>query len=369
MDSLRYYISPLVTSCGILGFALGGPWVWLGAATFPVLLILDILLPKDFAARNVQAPVVADLALYLQLPLMVGLYAALLIGVRASTIPLDQPAIFAGSLLTIGWLSGVPTLPVAHELMHRRHPLPRRIAQGLSLFYGDPNRDIAHVTTHHLELDTHKDSDTPRRGQTIYGFIVQATRGSYMDAFHQEAQTLRRQGRSPWNLRNRTYQQVILLIGLPLVCFATGGLLAMVVCLGAMMLAKALVEGFNYFQHYGLIREVGAPIEIHHAWNHMGAIVRPLGCEITNHINHHLDGHTPFYKLKPEPDAPQMPSLFLCFLLGLVPPLWFNLIAKPKLKDWDARYASDGERKLAKEANLRANWPAVPKREALSVRA
>ena len=52
-----------------------------------------------------------------------------------------------------------------------------------------------------------------------------------------------------------------------------------------------------------------------------------------------------------------MPSLFLCFLLGLVPPLWENLVAKPKLKDWDLQYATPGERKLAMEANKNAGWP------------
>ena len=34
MDYLRYYIVPLTTGCGALGFLLGGGWVWLGIATF-----------------------------------------------------------------------------------------------------------------------------------------------------------------------------------------------------------------------------------------------------------------------------------------------------------------------------------------------
>lgn len=356
MDALRYYVTPLVTTVGIAGFVMGGPWVWLGASTFLALMTLDIILPSDTAMRRIRFGFAADFPLYLQLPLMLGLYAAFISGVNQGHIDLSSPAQFIGAVLSIGWLSGVPTLPVAHELMHRRHWLPRRFAQGLSTFYGDPNRDIAHVTTHHLELDTHRDSDTPRRGQSIYAFIIQATVGSYSDAVHQEAETQRRQGRSAWDLRNRTYQQIALLLLLPLVVGLTAGPLALAATLLAMIMAKGLVEGFNYFQHYGLIRVEGAPIKIHHAWNHLGAVVRPLGCEITNHINHHLDGHTPFYQLRPEPQAPQMPSLFLCFALGLIPPLWFNLIAKPKLKDWDTRFASPSERELAMQANAKAGW-------------
>ena len=144
---------------------------------------------------------------------------------------------------------------------------------------------------------------------------------------------------------------------LPTVVALAAGPLALAVTILAMIVAKGLVEGFNYFQHYGLIRVEGTPIKIHHAWNHLQAVVRPLGCEITNHINHHLDGHTPFYELRPEPQAPQMPSLFLCFALGLIPPLWFDLIAKPKLKDWDTRFASPEERMLAQQANAKAGWP------------
>ncbi|WP_141056724.1 alkane 1-monooxygenase [Tepidiphilus succinatimandens] len=355
MDTLRYYIVPLVTACGVVGFYFGGDWVWLGASTFPVLMALDILLPKDYAERKVNK-FFADLALYLQLPLMIALYGFFILASREGLINFSNPMQLIGSILSIAWLSAVPTLPVAHELMHRRHWFPRRIAQLLSTFYGDPNRDIAHVATHHIQLDTPLDSDTPYRGQTIYSFVITATVGAIKDAIKVEAEALRRKGKSPWNLANRTYQYVLLLLALPAITAYLGGANAGLVSVASMILAKGLVEGFNYFQHYGLIREIGSPILLHHAWNHMGAIVRPLGVEITNHINHHIDGYIPFYELKPEPQAPQMPSLFLCFLLGLIPPLWFNLVAKPKLRDWDERYATPGERKLAMAANERAGW-------------
>lgn len=356
MDTLRYYLIPLVTACGMFGFYAGGGWVWLGAATFPVLLIFDVLLPRDYAVRRAN-PFFADLTQYLQLPLMIGLYGLLVFGVRDGRIDLSEPSQVIGCILSLAWLSGVPTLPVSHELMHRRHWLPRRMAQLLATFYGDPNRDIAHVTTHHLELDTPLDSDTPYRGQTIYSFAVTATVGSVKDAIRIEAETLRRKGKSPWNLSNRVYQYVVLLIALPGTVAFFGGVAAGLVTIAAMIIAKTIVEGFNYFQHYGLVREIGQPIRLHHAWNHMGPIVRPLGCEITNHINHHIDGYTRFYELRPEREAPQMPSLFVCFLLGLVPPLWFNLVAKPRLKDWDQRYASPRERELAMAANKKTGWP------------
>ena len=360
MDTLRYYLVPLTSLTGVIGFLLGGGYVWLGLATFPVLLVFDILLPADTARRQIRSPFLADLQLYLHVLLMFALYGAFIRSVMNGSNPLTgsgSPWQIAGSLLSIGWLSAVPTLPVAHELMHRRHWFPRRVSQLLNTFYGDPNRDIGHVATHHLHLDTPKDADTPYRGEILYTFVFRASMGSYIDAIHGEAETMRRQGYSPWNWRNRNYQQLAYLAALPAACGYFAGLIACLIAIGAMVLAKALVEAFNYFQHYGLLRVEGSPVLMHHAWNHLGTVVRPLGVEITNHIHHHFDGHIKFYDLIPEPEAPQMPSLFVCFVLGLIPPLWASLIAKPRLKDWDQRFASHAERKLAMAANARAGWP------------
>ncbi|MCX7069639.1 MAG: alkane 1-monooxygenase [Gammaproteobacteria bacterium] len=360
MDALRYYLAPATTLCGVIGFLLGGDAVWLGLATFPVLLFFDVVLPRDESPRSGVVPIVADFALYLHVVLIVALYAAFAWSVHGGQNPLTGPGSLSqilGSLLSLSWLSAVPNLPVAHELMHRRHWLPRRLSQLASAFYGDPNRDIGHVMTHHIHLDTPRDCDTPLRGEILYTFVWRATIGSYADAIRGEASNLRRSGRSPWSWRNRLWQQLALLALPPFACALFAGFRAAVVCVCAIFIAKALVEAFNYFQHYGLQRVEGTPVRLHHAWNHLGSIVRPLGVEITNHIHHHLDSYRRFYDLPPEPKAPQMPSLFLCFLLGLVPPLWFAWVAKPRLKDWDRRFATPAERKLAMEANARAGWP------------
>lgn len=360
MDYLRYYIVPLTTFCGVLGFLIGGGWVWLGASTFLVLLALDILLPKDFAPRNITHRALADVPLYLHVLLMIALHAAFIRSVAIGINPLSGPdalSQIAGSMASLIWLGAVPTVPVTHELLHRRHWFPRAVSTMLNAFMGDPNRDIGHVKTHHIHLDTHRDSDTPLRGESMYAFSWRATVGGYRDAFECERERLLRTGRSPWHWSNRTYQQLAWLIMLPLIVFAFAGAHAAILYAAVLAATKIFLEGFNYFQHYGLVRVEGAPVQKHHAWNHMGMISRPLGLEITNHINHHLDGYTRYYDLKPEPNAPQAPSLFICYLCSLIPPLWFRLIIQPLLKDWDQRYASPAERKLAMQENARAGWP------------
>ncbi|MGH7803418.1 MAG: xylene monooxygenase, partial [Candidatus Binatia bacterium] len=110
-------------------------------------------------------------------------------------------------------------------------------------------------------------------------------------------------------------------------------------------------------QHYGLLRVEGTPILPHHSWNHLTLLDRALAYEITTHSEHHLDPTAPFHRLKPHPEAPQMPSIIYCFVLSLIPPLWDRLIAMPRLRDWDLHFASLGERKLGLTANARAGWP------------
>lgn len=360
MSILRYYVMPGTTFVGALGFVIGGNWIWLAAATYVILMAIDVILPSDTKARNFKGPKwQADLPLYLQAPAMIALYAAFLWWV---THGFNAAAPFAelqviGAVLGIGWLSAVPTLPIAHELWHRRHWFPRLVARLIGTFYMDPAKDVGHNLGHHIYIGTSKDADTPERGQSIYRFVVKARLASWRDTFNASAESLRRRGRSPWNIRNVSYQQILLPIALAIFCFAIGGPLAGGIAVASMVAANFYMEGLNYMQHYGQIRTEDEDIQLHHAWNHLGAVVRPLGCEITNHINHHKDSYIRFEELEAEPEAPQMPSLFVCFLAGLVPPVWQNFIAKPRLREWDNKFATPEERAVAREVNKRIGWP------------
>ncbi len=359
MDSIRYYLMPLTTLIGVLGFVRGGDWIWLATATFPILAVADLALPRDDKMRTRLGPRwISDLALHLQVPLLIALYAAFLSWLSEETSAggeLDV-AQWVACIVGIGWLSVVPTLPIAHELWHRRHWFPRAMARVLGTFHLDPAKDVGHNIGHHNLVGQRLDADTPRRDQTIYGFVLQARMASWRDTFHHSSEALRRRGRSPWNWRNVGYQQIGMPLLLIALCGMAAGATAAAICLAAMVVGNFFMEGLNYMQHYGLIRADDEKIDVQHAWNHLGAVVRPLGCEITNHINHHLDSFIRFDDLRPVLSAPQMPSLFVCFLSALVPPIWFRYIAKPRLRHWDRNFATEKERVLAREANRRAGW-------------
>ncbi|QSE87407.1 alkane 1-monooxygenase (plasmid) [Rhodococcus pseudokoreensis] len=358
MDILRYYSVNLLVGVAILGLALGGQWAWLGIAVFPVLLALDVTLPPDLKLRKVRKGAVMDIPLFLHVPLMLVLWGLFLyrLGTWHSGGDVSTADVVAMTA-SVAWIGVLPNLPINHELMHRRHWFPVALSKLLGTFYLDPNRDVGHKLTHHLDLCTPADSDTPYRGQTMYSFVWQSTYGAYKDGAVTSLRSLRKRDMSVFHYKNALYVEFGLMFGLLALSFLAAGWHGVGVVLIALVAAKLIFEGLNYLQHYGLVRVPGSPIKLHHAWNHLGAVTRPVAVEITNHINHHFDSRHKFFELKPRVDAPQMPSVFLCYVYAFVPPLWFAKIAKPKLQEWDETFASPAEQKLAMDANRRAGWP------------
>lgn len=358
-DVLRYYSMPGIFAVAITGFLIGGPWAWLGAALFVPITVLDTLLPPDFRQRRIGVPRwVMDIPLWMVVGLAFVLMGLFLVGLNDWHDGGDTSGwAVLGMAITITLTNVVPGVTVYHELLHRRHGFPIAVSKVMLSFLLDANRDVAHRITHHVELNTPADPDTPYRGQTMYSFIWTATIGALKDSLVGSYRSLRKRELSLFHYRNAAYSE----FGMLAIFLALGWLAASwqgsLIVFAVLCASKAVLEGINFLQHYGLVRVPGSSIRLHHAWNHQGYLIRPLGCEISTHIHHHFDTQHRYFELKPEPDAPQMPSALFCFVLCWIPPLWTNKIAKPKLREWDEKWASPAEQRLAMEANRRAGWP------------
>jgi alkane 1-monooxygenase len=358
MDYLRYYLNTLLVVVAIVGFYLGGQWVWLGASTYLFLLVLDLILPNDYKNRQIRHPFFVDLPLYLHVALMLIMYGTFAWRIKTGfDITTNVNLALLGCFASLVWISAVPNLPVAHELMHRRSAFERFLANIAATFFFDPHRAIGHVHTHHLHFDTENDSDTPQRGEKFYQFIWRATKGAYLDTFELEKRRLSVKNKSVWGPSSLVFWGLVAVFGTPLLIGLYAGAIAGFLALSAMVATKFVLEALNYLQHYGLQRVTSQPIEDRHTWHHFSTMSRIAGVEITNHIDHHRDGFLPFYNLQVHKGAPEMPSVFICAPAALIPWVWENLIVKPRLKKWDLEYASPEERKLAREANHRAGWP------------
>ncbi|GLR66863.1 alkane 1-monooxygenase [Acidocella aquatica] len=354
LEYASYYVAVVVQLLTAYGFYLGGDWVFMGIASFPVFAVVDAVLPNDMAARKMNSHFWANVPVWICTLLAPALYLAAAWRVGQGTLDGLQ---IAGSIFSLAWLSVVPLVPSAHELYHQRGVLQRFVGRYAQVCYLDCTREIAHVIGHHIDVATGKDSDTARRGVSLYAFTLPAVIESSLAAWKVESDALEKRGKGRWSIGHRLYKAILAQVIFQTVVYLIGGIDAVLVALAAMMIARCWAECFNYFQHYGLVRVEGAPIAKRHVWNHMGWLTRRMGWEITNHADHHLDSYLPYYKLTPDMTAIRMPNVFICFLAALIPPVWTGMIVKPALKRWDLEFATAEERKLARAQNLAVGWP------------
>jgi alkane 1-monooxygenase len=217
--------------------------------------------------------------------------------------------------------------------------------------------DLYHVHGHHPLVGTLDDSDTPRRGQTVYGFVYSSLFHGTLVAYGIEKARLAKLGHGPLWWRGRVFQALVsVAVWVSIFCYLAGPM-GSVYLVATVAVTFLVLGGFNYTQHYGIVRVPGSPILPHHSWNHLNTFSRAITFEISNHSEHHLDPDKFYELLKTYPEAPQMPSMVLCFLASFVPPVWEKKIAKPLLQHWDTHYANPAEQRLAMAENARAGWP------------
>jgi len=353
-DYLRYYTSPLIQFIAAAGILAGGPWVWLGIGTLPVFAIAESFMSRDLRVRQINNRFVAYIPVWISACMNTLLYALLAWRIGLGDFSIIE---MIGGTLSVAWLGVVVGVPSTHELYHQRSYLAQQVGTWSQVVYLDCMRNIAHMVGHHLDVGTVKDSDTAIRGRDFYTFALAAVVRSTKTALDLESNALEKRGLSRWSIQHRLWKAILAQVIFQGILFALGGLPALICGISGVLLARIWVEMFNYFQHYGQVRLEGNPIARRHVWNHLSPLSRVITFEITNHADHHINAYTPFYKLKPDAASIELPSVFVCFSAALIPPIWYNMIIKPALKEWDLKHASSEEQKLARQQNLNAGWP------------
>lgn len=171
-DYLKYWTGVAVLSVAYAGVLAGGNWVWAGFLMFPILAIVDSLVPRDYAPRKMSNEALADIPLFICCigPLLLYLVFAWQFANGAFVNGFQ----ITGGVLSLAWTSIVPLAPAAHELYHKRSPLGRTVGRYAQMCQFDSMRDIAHVVGHHIDVATTKDGDTAARGTSLYTFVIKA---------------------------------------------------------------------------------------------------------------------------------------------------------------------------------------------------
>jgi alkane 1-monooxygenase len=107
---------------------------------------------------------------------------------------------------------------------------------------------------------------------------------------------------------------------------------ALIFVLAVAVLAIAMLEGFNYVAHYGLMRGVDADgraerLAPHHSWNSRRRMNNAALFNMGRHSDHHHVMTRAYDELEEVTGSAELPAGYAAALLtALVPPLWRSIM-------------------------------------------
>lgn len=238
----------------------------------------------------------------------------------------------AFAIVSTASVTGGIGITIAHELGHRQAFAERLLGYVLLVEVGYMHFVLEHVAGHHRNVGTPEDPATAHRGESAYRFIVRSAVGQWFHAWSMEAQRLRKEGRSPWNIRNRMYGWALLptvLLGVTMMLLGSSIALLLV---GQGLVAISLLELVNYIEHYGLSRVEIKPgvrerVRAIHAWESRFLASNTVLFKLQRHADHHMLPHRRYQSLRLHDESPQLPHGYpLMISIALVPPLWRRVI-------------------------------------------
>ena len=368
---IRYAATPILVLFGIYFAMKGQYWMWVYEAVFTLIVIFgDLFLGDDRSQPEYTSPKLLNFFLYINLPLLFTILAISVWMAGSLPLPAWGASLMAareettfihlvGYVVVLGLMVATAGTNVGHELTHRkRERFDMFMGNWLLALTWDCSFAIEHVYGHHKYVATSIDPATAKRGQNPYNFILHAIFLNQRNAWIIENNRLVKTGLRPFSIQNRMLigyaRSGILTAAAYLLAAWTGVIVFLLISMGG----KVVLEGVNYMEHYGLIREKGTPILPRHSWNTNRRVSSFFLFNLTRHSSHHENAQLEYWELKAYSDAPEMPLGYLsCVYLVLFMPWLYHRIMAPKLKDWDLNFASDGERKLAQEQNRSSGLP------------
>ena len=331
----RYFWAFLIPGGAALGLYWGGLWAWWTVFAIYVLVpAIDQWLAPDRANPAPEALIerreswVANLPLYLAVPVQFGLIFALLVAMETDA----SVWVKVGWVASVGLSAGGLGIVVAHELVHRRAYVEYWLGKLLLMSVLYMHFAIEHVRGHHARVATDEDPASARLGQSVYTFVPQSIWRQWPSAWKLEVERLRKKSLPVISHHNEMLGMVALQGAWLVLISVFWGLMGLVTAVSVALLAVTLLEVVNYVEHYGLRRnkdESGRvePVRAHHSWNSDHQLSRILLFELPRHTDHHMNGSRPYQTLHSVPGAPQLPGGYPAMvLLALLPPLWFRVM-------------------------------------------
>ncbi|MFN7221968.1 MAG: alkane 1-monooxygenase [Burkholderiales bacterium] len=312
-------------------------YAWFTPLTvFFVWTVADYFIGRD--VTDIQPTTTIERWWYRALPLLcVPLQLSVL--VWATRIFVEMPFSWLGQigwLFSMGSVSGILAINVAHELIHKPSRLEQLGGGVLLASVGYGTFKVEHVLGHHTWVATARDASSAARGESLYTFVPRAIFHNVRNAFRIQAARFARRGMSAWTWRNELLIWSGLTLGFAGISFAIAGTMGLLFFIGQALIAVLHLEAINYIEHYGLQRQTeqdGAiePVSIMHSWNSAYFLSNAYLFQLQRHSDHHAHAARPYWALRQQSAAPQLPGGYgAMILLALVPPLW-RLTIDPRI--------------------------------------
>ncbi len=367
MKYLRFSMLPLLLLLLIMSLIKGPLYIIIYFFFLGGLFIIgDALLPLDKNKPHYSKPWILNFLLFINLPLLVGLYFILgwycadtdILGFGAwaqwnlSINIIENKASmefyhYLFAIISSGLMVSAGGTVVGHELVHRTSDkISKFFGDWLIAFSFDMAFAIDHVYGHHKNVCLKKDAATAQRGESIYRFIISSSVKQLFSANEIE----KRKGKKFY--QNRVLISTIRSVLIVSLMYLIGGVYGLIMGLSIALIAKILLETVNYIEHYGLVRKERTKVYPRHSWNSNHFMSNIILYNLSRHSHHHEKAYVEFWDLEAYEDAPEMPYGYLSMIyIALLFPWWYHKIMAKKLIDWDQNYANDDERQIAKEDN------------------
>jgi alkane 1-monooxygenase len=316
------FLSPLLFSLtGLAGPALAvaqGNTAWAFITIILALIVIpltDLILPQDTKPPTEGPADFFDsiLFIYTIFHVMLIIWGASFVAVYADTFKTDLPLIL-GTITSVGMVSGAIGVTFAHELVHRQSPWQRLMGEVILVSVCFGHFAVSHVYGHHRHVGTPEDPATARRGQSLYGFFIQAIPGVFLCSFRIKPR--------------RTLVYTFSAIAIAVLFGFVWGWLSVVYFFAQSLIAIGLTETVDYIEHYGLERKKlpdgrYEPFATHHAWDSDRWMTGKLLIHLQRHSDHHLHASKHYPSLELHGHSHQLPTGYAgCLILAFFPPLW-----------------------------------------------
>ncbi|MCP5017571.1 MAG: alkane 1-monooxygenase [Ketobacter sp.] len=372
---LKFFLFHGIGLLAALFLTLGGDWMTVGfLSIFFGYVMLDALLGDDITIPDYKAPGILTWQLWMALPLLSFIvftflwqvgngdplgYGALVQQLSGYDMAVARDTtsgwnLFWGVIMT-GLMIGMVGTITGHELTHRTwDPVSMFVGRWLLAFSFDSNFAIEHVYGHHRYVSTTEDPATAPRGRNVYSHVLISTVRGNISAWNIEQERLKKKRQGLFSIHNVAIRGYLMSALILVASYLIAGWAGVLMFTAAGLWGKALLEIVNYMEHYGMVRNPATPVQPRHSWNTNKRFSSWSMFNLTRHSHHHAQGEVPYHELKPYSDAPMMINGYLTTIaVALIPPLWHKLMT-PKVLEWDEKYATAEERKMAEAANRKS---------------